>query len=71
MTALLLEMSFFCVRAACKVQLASYGSKHALWSLSDTPFVCTYTHNLKTTGHIWMFWILNDCSTIGDIPCVV
>ena len=30
-----------------------------------------YMHNLKTTGCVWMFCILNDCSTIRNIPCVV
>ena len=30
---------------------ASYGSKHALQSLSLCYFVCTYIHNSKTTGH--------------------
>ena len=34
-------------------------------------FVCTYTHNLKTTGCIWTFCISNDCSTIRDILCVI
>ena len=33
-----------------------------------------YMHNLINTciytGHIWMFYISNDCSTIGDIFCV-
>ena len=51
MTALLSEMSIFYVRAGCEIQLASYGSKHALQTLSGNPFVCTYKHNLKTTGH--------------------
>ena len=70
MTALLSEMSFFCVRGGCEIQLASYGSKHAWQSPSDKQFVHTYTHNLKTTGHIWEFCILNNRSTIEDIPCV-
>ena len=26
-----------------------------------------YTDNSTTTGHIWMFYILNDYSTIGDV----
>ena len=30
-------------------------------------FVCKYKHNLKTKGHIRMFYLLNDCSTIKDI----
>ena len=61
------ERSFFCVRAGCKIWLASYGFKHTLQSLSDTPFVPTYIHNLQATGHIWTF----DCSIIWDIRWVV
>ena len=38
----------FCVEAAREIQLVSYGSKHALRSLSAKPFVCTYMQNLKT-----------------------
>ena len=34
-------------------------------------FVHTYTHILKTTQHTRTFYILKDCSTIGDIPFVV
>ena len=30
-------------------------------------FVCNYKPNLKTKGHIRMFYLSNDCSTIGDI----
>ena len=52
MTTLLLEMSIFCVRAGCKIQLMSYGSKHALQCLSDKQIVHTWTHNMKTAGHI-------------------
>ena len=48
-----------------------YGSKHASQSLSDKQFVCTYTFNLKTTGYKWTSCVSNDCTTIGDIPCVV
>ena len=47
MTALLLKMCISCVRAGCKIWLVNYGSKNALQSLSDNPFVHTYTHNLK------------------------
>ena len=55
-TALLSEMTIFWVRAACEIQLVSYGSKHASQSLSDTPFVriSTSTCKSKTTSHIWM-----------------
>ena len=30
-------------------------------------FVCTYTHNLRTIGCIWMFYLSSNCSTIRDI----
>ena len=73
MTALLSKMFIFCVRVqvGCKTRLVSYDSKHASYPLSDKPFVCAYTLNLKTTGRIWMFGILNNCPTIRDIPCLV
>ena len=71
MTALLSEMSIFCVRAGYEIQFASYASKHAMQCLSDKPAVRTYMDNLKTTGHILTFCISNDCCTIGDIPCVI
>ena len=45
-----------------------YGSKHSSQLLSDKPFVRPY---MKSTGYIGTFSIWNDCSTIGDIPCVV
>ena len=71
MTALLSEMSIFCVRAGCVIRMASYGSKHSLLFFSNKPFVGPYRHNLKTTGYIWTFSTSNDLSTIGNIPCVV
>ena len=61
------QRCLFCVRAGCKIQLASYNSKHTSQSLSDNPFVHSYTQDLKTAGHIWTFSILYDCSTIRDI----
>ena len=47
-----IEDVYFCVRAGCKVHvpLVSYGTKHSLSFVSDEPFVCSYTHNLQTTG---------------------
>ena len=54
--------------------MARYASKRALQSLSNKPFLhiqCTQTHNLKPSGHIWMFSISNNCNIIGDILCVV
>ena len=71
MTALLSKMSTFWVGAECKIQLASYGSKSISQSLTDTPFVRTFMHNLKASGHMWTFCISNNFSTIKDIPCVV
>ena len=71
MTALLSEISIFWVRAVYEIRLASYGSKHALQPRSDTPFVHTYAHNLKTTGCIWMLYISNDCHTIRHIQFLV
>ena len=66
-TALLSEMSIFCVIAGSIIRLVSYGSKHSLQFLSNKPFVPPYTHNLRTTGNVWTFNISNDCSTIGEI----
>ena len=43
MIALLSEIFLFLVRAACELRLASYFSKHALQSPSDTPF-CAYLY---------------------------
>ena len=66
MTALLWEMSIFCVRAGCEILLASYGSKHVFQSLSSTPFVRTITHitwkllvMYKLSAH-WMTALLSD-----------
>ena len=39
MTALLSEMSIFCVRAGCEVQMTSYTSNNASQSPSDKPFL--------------------------------
>ena len=66
-------MSIFWIKAACKIQLASYGSKHTPLSLSATPLVHALVHKLTTIGRtcIWMFCILNDCSGIRGIPCVL
>ena len=55
MTTLLQEMFLFWVRATCKHWLVCYTSKHVLQSLSD---------NLKTSGHIWMLYILDNCSIL-------
>ena len=52
MTEIISEMSIFLIRAACEIQWLSYGFKHTSQSLSPTPFVRTYMHNLRTTGCI-------------------
>ena len=66
-TAIHSEISIFWVRAVCEIWSASYGSKHASQPLPIRNFVRIYTHNLKTRGRIWAFYILNDYSTMGDI----
>ena len=63
-TALLLEISVFWVRTVCEIWYVSYESKQARQPLLT--FMPTYTCNLKTTGRIWMLYILNDCCTIED-----
>ena len=53
--------------------MARYTSKHALQPLFGKPFFltqCTYNYNLKTSGRMWKFSILNDYNIIGDIFCV-
>ena len=63
MTPVLLDMSIFCVRAGQEIQLASYGSKHALQCHFDKPYMHTYMSNMKSTGHVWTLCILNSRST--------
>ena len=65
--ALLLEMSILFVRTVCEIPSASYGSKHASQALSGTTFVRPYTRNSNTTGRMLTFYMLNDCSTIGNV----
>ena len=65
-TALLQEIFLFLVMAACKLRWTSYGPKHVLRWFPRCLFVCNYTHNFKTKGHIRMFYLLYDCSTIRD-----
>ena len=65
MTALLSEFLILCVRAACKIQIVAYGSKFASHCLPAKPFLHTYTHNFKSSGHVlWMFCIWNNCYII-------
>ena len=44
----------------------SYGSKQTSRSIFYKPF-CAYLHNSKTKGHVRTFYLLKDCSTVGDI----
>ena len=71
MTAVLSEVSVFCLKAGCKIRLVGYGSKHSSQFFSYKPFVHNYTLNLKTTSYIWSVSILNDCCSIKYIPCMV
>ena len=64
--ALLSESFLFWVRAACKLRLASYGSKCAPQFLSLRYFVHTYMHNSKSKGHIRTFYLSSDCSATRD-----
>ena len=52
--ALLLKVPILLVRAVCKIQSLSYGSKH-------TSQLCTYTHKSKSTACMWMFYRSSDC----------
>ena len=47
MTALLLEISIFCVRGGCKILMARYTSKCASQFLSNKPFL----HNFMCLAH--------------------
>ena len=60
MTALLSEMSIFCVRAGYEIWMASYASKRISQSLSDKPFVCARVVVLR---HItWKLQVIYGCS---------
>ena len=57
MTALLLEMPIFCVRAGCGVGMSIYPYEHlsqasSVRDLRVTVTVVLTTHNLKTSGHM-------------------
>ena len=66
-TALLLETSI------CGLELYVRYDQYVMdWNTHHNHFsiqhvVGTYTHSLKTTGHMWMFYVSNDCSTIRDV----
>ena len=42
---------------------ASYGPKHASWSLSGTPFCAYFKYNSKTMGCLQLYYTPNDSST--------
>ena len=70
--AALLSVSFLSwVGATCKLRLASYGCKDTSQCPPNTPLCCTCTHNLKTTWHIWMFYLLNNCLATRDHVALV
>ena len=54
-------MSIIWVRDACEIEAPCIAV--SFWYT----FVYTSTHNLKNTSRLWMFYIMNDCSTIRDI----
>ena len=70
MTALLSRMPVFWVKAACKIWLARHGSKMHC-KFFPIHHLLLLTHNLETTSCIWTFCLLNNCSTIEGISCVV
>ena len=67
MSTLLSAKFFFGVRPAGKLRSASYGSKHHHSLFLKYHFLHTSTHNSKNTGCTWIFYMLNDCSTIRDV----
>ena len=73
MTALLSEMTIFWIRPWGEIWLASNGSIYASHSLSFKPLsVYTYTSiTWNSTDCIRTLCILNDSSTIANIPCVI
>ena len=56
-TALLSEMSIFCVKAGCKIWMASYASKHTSQSFSGKPIVHIQLH-LTHTHVTWKFQVI-------------
>ena len=67
MIALLSEISILLVRAVWRLLLASYVPKMHRNHFPIRHYLRTYTCNSKTTGHMLMFYILNDCSTVEDV----
>ena len=53
---------FFCVKAGCEIQLASYGSNHILHSISDKQFACITWTLQVTYGHsaYWTTTLLSE-----------
>ena len=67
------DVYFLCQRWM-QILMVRYTSKCASQSLSYQPFLriqCIQTYNLKTSGHMWKFNIMNNFYIIGDILCVV
>ena len=62
----ILSKTFFWYRAVCELWLASYGPKHASWSLFDTPFCAYFKYNTKTTGCLQLYYTPNDSCTNED-----
>ena len=59
----------FTHRTACELRLASYGSKHALQSLSNSPFVCTYIHNLKIIQVVYGCFAYQMTALLSETLC--
>ena len=59
--------TYFLARSLSNIRKVHYGSKHSSQPLCNVTFACAYNCNSKITGHIWTVYILNDCSTIGDV----
>ena len=51
--------------------MVRYASKHISQSLFDKRVLGNQTYNLKTSGYMWKFGILNDCYIIRQILCAV
>ena len=51
MTAQPLEESISCIRARCEIRFSELWLQTRIAVFSDKPFMCAYTHNLKTTGY--------------------
>ena len=66
-TALLSEIFLFLFKTACKVRLASYGSKHTSWNFFLMPFCACLHAWLEDERSYKKLYLTNDLSTNGDI----